>query len=118
MNLTGSTKNIDSARDVTIFAPNNTGFKRISSLTANMSDSNLTRVVEYHVVPDKVVYSSDMRNTTLRTKQGDDVHLTVINGTAFVNSAKVVSSDLITHNGVLHVLGEYVELFGRPFTLP
>ncbi|PGG97596.1 hypothetical protein AJ80_09673 [Polytolypa hystricis UAMH7299] len=106
MNITNSTRNINSAQNITVFAPNNDGWDRISSATANMSDSNLSRVVDYHVIPDTIVYSSDMRNRTLRTKMGTDVHLSVINGTAFVNSAKVVSTDLLVHNGVLHVLAD------------
>ncbi|KAI1967126.1 hypothetical protein LOZ58_000622 [Ophidiomyces ophidiicola] len=97
---------VNGAKDVTVFAPNDEGFVRVGSVFSNISTQNLGRIAQYHVVQGNVIYSTEMKNETLPTEAGKDLHLTVVNGTAFVNSAKVLSSDLLTNNGVLHIISD------------
>ncbi|EEP79688.1 predicted protein [Uncinocarpus reesii 1704] len=101
--------NIDTVnlpKDATVFIPNNEGFRRVGSIFSNMSSDDIARIMSYHVVKDKIVYSVDMTNQSLSTEAGEDLHLSVINGSAFVNSAKIVSTDLLVNNGVAHVISD------------
>jgi uncharacterized surface protein with fasciclin (FAS1) repeats len=51
-----------------------------------------------------VGYSPLLTNTTLKTVGGGNVTITVENGTVFVNSAKVVTPNVLVANGVVHVI--------------
>lgn len=64
--------------------------------------------MNYHVARG-VYYSVNMTNKTIQSLSGSDLHMSVIDGTAFINSAKVVSTDLLLNNGVLHVLEKYTK---------
>lgn len=57
------------------------------------------------VVSGTVGYSSTLMNgTSLKTMSGANLTITVENGTVFVNSAKVVTPDVLVANGVVHVI--------------
>jgi uncharacterized surface protein with fasciclin (FAS1) repeats len=90
---------------VTIFAPNNAAFQAIGSTLANASTQELVSLLEYHVVNGTVGYSSSLsNNTSLATLGGNNVTITVENGEVFINSAKVVTPDVLVSNGVVHVI--------------
>lgn len=93
-------------KDVTVFAPNNDAFNAIGSLIANMTNEQLTSLVGYHVVNGTVAYSTDLDNSTLTSLSGDDLTITVINGTVFVNAARVTVPDILFSNGVVHVINQ------------
>lgn len=95
---------VDTTPDVTIFAPNNEAFQNIGSALNNASSEDLTSILTYHVVEGTVGYSSSLTNTTLRTLNGAELTITVSNGTVYVNSARVVTPDVLVANGVVHVI--------------
>ncbi|KAH6677305.1 FAS1 domain-containing protein [Halenospora varia] len=98
---------INSLRDVTIFAPSNVAFSRISSALSNASTADLTSVLSYHVVNGTVGYSSGLTNTDLRTLGGQDLTIRIQNRSVFVNSARVTTPDVLVANGVVHVIDAY-----------
>ncbi|KAK4987995.1 hypothetical protein LTR50_004214 [Elasticomyces elasticus] len=95
---------VDNLRDVTIFAPSNNAFGAIGSALPNLTTSQLTSILTYHVVQGTVGYSSLLRNTTLKTVNGGNVSITVEGGNVFVNSARVIIPDVLVSNGVVHVI--------------
>lgn len=95
---------VDSLHDVTIFAPTNAAFNAIKSTVATLTLDQLAGVLEYHVVAGTVGYSTLLSNTTLKTVQGKNVQITLEGGNVWVNSAKVVSADVLVANGVVHVI--------------
>ncbi|KAK9780474.1 putative FAS1 domain-containing protein [Seiridium cardinale] len=97
---------VSSMRDVTIFAPNNDAFNAIGNVLSELSTGDLASTLGYHVIENDVAYSSDLHNSTLTTMNGKDVTISVINGTVFVNSAKVTIPDLLVSNGVVHVIDQ------------
>jgi uncharacterized surface protein with fasciclin (FAS1) repeats len=97
---------VDMWRDVTIFAPNNAAFGAVASVVRNASPQDLTSVLAYHVVP-SVQFSTALAmggNMMVKTLGGQNIAVSVVNGAVFVNSAKVVLADVITSNGVVHVI--------------
>jgi uncharacterized surface protein with fasciclin (FAS1) repeats len=96
---------------VTYFIPNSAAALANASniIKVNGSSDDLKALFEYHIVPGFVGYSPLLTNgTSLKTAQGDNVTITVQDGDIFVNSAKVVTSDWIVANGVVHVIDQYV----------
>lgn len=101
LNLTST---LDGLSDVTIFAPSNAAFQSISSVLSNASTDDLTSVLSYHVINGTVAYSPTLANTTVTTLGGQNLTISVINGTIFVNSARVINPDVLVANGVVHVI--------------
>jgi uncharacterized surface protein with fasciclin (FAS1) repeats len=108
--LTGAIKaaNVGSAlgmmRDLTIFAPNNDAFNNIGNITANITTQQLASILQYHVIAGKVDYSTMLGNMSVQTAAGTNVTISQVNGTFYVNSAKVVIPDVLVSNGVVHVI--------------
>lgn len=95
-------------QNITVFAPDNAAFSDIGSVLANLSADALRSTLGYHVVENAVVYSADVMNSTLRAQNGDELNVYNINGTVFVNAARVTIPDLLISNGVVHVIDQYV----------
>lgn len=91
--------------NVTAFIPNNEAFQAIGSALGNISMTQLAGIVGYHLVPNTVVYSTDIQNgTSLTTASNGTLHITTSNGTIFVNSAKVILANVLCEEGVIHVI--------------
>ena len=98
---------VDFLSDVTIFSPSNAAFQAIGSAVGNLTTEQVTSILEYHVVQGTVGYSSSLSNTTLKTVNGANVTITIENGTVFINSAKVLTPNVLVNNGVVHVIDGY-----------
>ncbi|KAI4101996.1 MAG: hypothetical protein L6R37_004661 [Teloschistes peruensis] len=97
---------VDSLKDITVFAPNNSAFQAIGSALPNLTMTQLQDILEYHVINGTVAYSSTLMNgMTVPALKGGDLKITVEdNGDVFVNSAKVLIPDVLVANGVVHVI--------------
>ncbi|KAJ4423308.1 hypothetical protein N0V82_002035 [Gnomoniopsis sp. IMI 355080] len=96
---------VDDAKDITVFAPENSAFASIANLVSTLSTQQLTSILEYHVVNGTVGYSSTLSNgESIPTLQGGSVKVTITNGNIFINSAEVVVPDVLIANGVAHVI--------------
>ncbi|EFQ99601.1 hypothetical protein MGYG_02614 [Nannizzia gypsea CBS 118893] len=98
--------NANDAKDITVFAPRNLGFQRIGSAFENISTENLGRIANYHIVRGKVLYSPDLNDGDYPTYADKDLHISMVDGRAYVNSARVESTNLLVNNGVIHVISD------------
>jgi uncharacterized surface protein with fasciclin (FAS1) repeats len=96
--------NLSDARNITVFAPSNGAFAKVSSVVANLSESELAKVMDYHVINGTVGYSSLLNNGILETTAGEKVNIKIDKGTVWVNAAKVIVPDVLIANGVVHVI--------------
>ena len=90
----------------TVFAPTDDAFAKIpqDQLVALLADKDaLTQVLTYHVVPGAVSSSEVSRLDSARTVQGSNVTIDVTDGVK-VDGANVVVADIITSNGIIHVI--------------
>ena len=107
---------VDYSNDVTAFIPNNQAFASVASALENLTATGLASLMKYHVVqgnwPDFYIGARGWtfgQNTTLTTMNGENMSITTRNdGTTFVNSAQVISPNLLVANGVVHVIDKYV----------
>lgn len=100
------TETVDNTQDVTCFIPNNLAFQRIGGNLANLSREDLTNILSYHVVPGRVLYSTDIMNgSSVGTlSQGANLTIRMEGESVFVNQARVVLPNVLVANGVVHVI--------------
>ena len=89
----------------TVFAPTDEAFAKIpkDQLDALLMDkAKLTAVLTYHVVP-ALVLAKDVKAGEAPTVQGGKLTITTDGGVK-VDNAKVVTTDVMASNGVIHVI--------------
>jgi len=75
-----------------------------ADLDALLKDkANLTAVLTYHVVAGKVMAADVVKLKEAKTLQGGSVKIDTTSGVK-VDSATVVKTDIVTSNGVIHVI--------------
>lgn len=102
---------VDALKDATIFAPSNAAFIRVGNVVETASNELLSTVLDYHIVTGGAVKSTDLMmasanggSTKLKTLQGGTLTVKQIDGALYINNAKIVLSDVVTKNGVVHVI--------------
>ena len=93
----------------TVFAPTDEAFAKIpkADLDALLKDkAKLTAILTYHVVAGKVM-AADVKAGKVKTVQGSELTVTTAGGVQ-VNGAKVVKTDIVADNGVIHVIDTVV----------
>jgi len=91
----------------TVFAPTDGAFAKIPKETLNnllKNKEQLTKVLLYHVVPGKVTAEQVVKVDGAKTAEGTSVKIAVKDGTVMVDNAKVVKTDIMASNGVIHVI--------------
>ena len=107
----------------TVFAPTDDAFAALPSATldALLADpsGDLTQILLYHVVPGKVMAADVTDGLEATTAQGGTVKFTVADGKVLINDATIVTTDIETSNGVIHVIDAVIlPPAGEPETLP
>ncbi|KAG0651787.1 Fasciclin arabinogalactan [Hyphodiscus hymeniophilus] len=98
--------------NMTFFVPNSAAALATftDSVSTNISAADLTALFDYHIVPDQVLYSPDFVNgTILRTAQGDNLTITTVGNDTYVNMAKILESDYLIVNGVIHTIDNLLD---------
>lgn len=97
----------------TVFAPTDAAFAAlpegtVEALLRPENKDQLVAILTYHVVPGKVM-SSDIAGTKVSapTVQGQSVSIDATDGVT-VDGASVVSADVETSNGVIHVIDKVI----------
>ncbi len=93
----------------TVFAPTDEAFAKVpkAQLEALLKDkAALTKVLTYHVVPGKVM-AADVKAGKVKTVQGSELTVSTMGGVK-VDNANVVKTDIVTSNGVIHVIDSVV----------
>jgi uncharacterized surface protein with fasciclin (FAS1) repeats len=95
----------------TVFAPTDAAFKKlpkgtVASLLKPENKAKLVKILTYHVVPGRVM-AADVAGKTaaVATVEGGKLHVNGKHGVR-VNNARVVKADIVTDNGVIHVINK------------
>jgi uncharacterized surface protein with fasciclin (FAS1) repeats len=110
LQVAGLADAVDMLSNVTCFIPENKAFQVIGGTLATESPDELMRILEYHVVNGTVAYSSDLMNgTNLTSYNGLGLTISIFNSSngspeIFVNSAKVITPNVLVANGVVHII--------------
>ncbi|MEO9572766.1 MAG: fasciclin domain-containing protein [Tateyamaria sp.] len=92
----------------TVFAPTDAAFAAlpegtVETLLLPENKDQLVAILTYHVVPGKVMSTDLSDDMEAATVQGESVTIDLDNG-VMVEKATVVSADIETTNGVIHVI--------------
>jgi uncharacterized surface protein with fasciclin (FAS1) repeats len=91
----------------TVFAPTDDAFAKVpkEKLEALLKDKKaLAAVLTYHVVPSKVMAADVVKLDSAKTVQGKTLKIVTNDGKVTINGVKVVKTDIICNNGVIHVI--------------
>jgi uncharacterized surface protein with fasciclin (FAS1) repeats len=96
----------------TVFAPTNAAFEKlpkgtVEDLLKPENKKKLTDILTYHVVAGKVM-AADVKTGKVKTVQGGELDVKVADGGVTVDGAKVVKTDIVGKNGVIHVIDSVV----------
>jgi transforming growth factor-beta-induced protein len=88
---------------LTVFAPTNAAFEAISETVEGLTTEELTNVLLYHVV-DGAVGAGDLTAGDVETLlEGESVTVDLSDGVK-INQANVTMANVLTKNGVIHVI--------------
>lgn len=96
---------------LTVFAPTDEAFAKLPAGTveALLKDKDkLAAILTYHVVPGKVMAADVVKLTSAKTVNGKMLAIRAMNGAVTIDTAKVVKTDIMTSNGVIHVIDTVV----------
>ena len=98
----------------TLFAPTDEAFAKLppgtlESLLKPENKEKLVAILTYHVVPGRDLASQVTKMSSAKTVNGQSLAISVNGGTVMVDNAKVIKTDILCSNGVIHVI-DYVVL--------
>jgi uncharacterized surface protein with fasciclin (FAS1) repeats len=93
----------------TVFAPTDEAFAKVPAATLEALGKDkaaLRNVLLYHVVAGKVMAADVVKldGKGAKTVQGAEAKVMLMGGTVMLNNAHVVKTDIVTKNGVIHVI--------------
>ncbi|WP_234997100.1 fasciclin domain-containing protein [Hymenobacter roseosalivarius] len=110
----GLVETLKSAGPFTVFAPTNAAFDKLPAGTVNTlvmpeNKAKLTTILTYHVVPGAVRAADLQNDQTLTTVQGETLTVMKSGTSVMLKDAKggmatVTTADVISSNGVTHVI--------------
>lgn len=97
----------------TVFAPTDAAFAALGEETLNNllkpeNKDQLIQILTYHVVPGKVLAKDVVQLESAETLNGQSVEIQVNDGSVHVDNAQVIKTDIITTNGVIHVIDKVI----------
>lgn len=93
--------------ELTVFAPTDQAFAELpeGTVEALLGDiPALTNILTYHVYNGKVPAETALTLTEATMLNGEKVDIVVMDGKLFINDSQVVLYDIMTQNGIIHVL--------------
>jgi uncharacterized surface protein with fasciclin (FAS1) repeats len=103
----GLVDTLNSAKNITVFAPDNAAFAKIpaatlKSLLANKAE--LTKILTYHVAGARYTPAQLASGMSIKTLEGGTVTTADKNGTYTVNGANVVCGNVQTANATVYII--------------
>ena len=94
---------------LTLFAPTDAAFETLATaLAVEVTDllalPNLGEILQYHVVAGAALSTDLSDGQEVATLLGETVTVTITADGVFINDAQVVVADILTDNGVVHVI--------------
>ena len=97
----------------TVFAPTDEAFAKLpagtlESLLKPENKAKLRRILTYHVVAGKAMAADVVKMHSAKAVSGDTITVATHGGTVTVDNAKVVKTDIVASNGVIHVIDSVI----------
>ena len=97
----------------TVFAPTDEAFAKLPAGTLEdllkpENKEKLAAILTYHVVPGRVLAAQVVKMDSAKTVNGQSLTISRNGGTVKVDNTKVVKTDILCSNGVIHVIDSVV----------
>jgi uncharacterized surface protein with fasciclin (FAS1) repeats len=104
----GLTGELNSMHAITVFAPANTAFSKLSAsaMTVMHGKAELARILKYHVVSGRVTPADLASGMTLKTLAGGTLKASKMGAVYEVNNADVTCGNISTANATLYILNK------------
>ncbi|CAN5681428.1 fasciclin domain-containing protein [soil metagenome] len=91
----------------TVFAPTNAAFAKlpkgtVEELLKPENKEKLTAILTYHVHAGDAIMAKDVKTMSLSTVGGAPLMVKVADGSVMINDARVIKTDVVCSNGVIH----------------
>jgi uncharacterized surface protein with fasciclin (FAS1) repeats len=106
----GLTETLKGKGPFTVFAPTDEAFAKLppGTVDALLKDKEkLAKILTYHVVAGKVM-AKDVKPGKVTTVEGGKLNITKTKDGVKVDNANVIATDVVTTNGVIHVIDTVV----------
>src|SRR5581483_11114513 len=105
----GLVDTLKGAGPFTVFAPTDEAFAKLPAGTLETllqpeNKAKLRSILLYHVVPGKVMAQSVIKMDSAKTAEGQNIAIQNMNGGVMVGNAHVTKTDIVSSNGVIHVI--------------
>ena len=103
----GLVDTLKSAGPFTVFAPTDAAFAKLPPGTVEgllKDPAKLKNILLYHVVAGKVMAADVVKLKSAKTVQGGSVKIMAKGDKVMLDNAQVVTTDIATDNGVIHVI--------------
>ena len=105
----GLTDALSAKGPFTVFAPTDEAFAKLPAGTVEdllkpENKEKLVAILTYHVVPGRDLASQVTKMSSAKTVNGQSLAISVNGGTVMVDNAKVIKTDILCSNGVIHVI--------------
>ena len=108
VNAAGLVETLSGEGPFTVFAPTDAAFDALpdGTLESLLADptGELTKILTYHVVAAKALSTDLSDSLEVTTLEGRKLLVTITDEGVFINGAKVTTADIVTDNGVVHVI--------------
>jgi uncharacterized surface protein with fasciclin (FAS1) repeats len=107
----GLTRRLNSARALTVFAPDNASFRSLGAgnLTALLSTGpDLVNVLKFHLVAERLTPAELAKRHVLTTVAGTKLELAISGHSLTVNNATVTCGDVQTSNATVYVVSRMI----------
>lgn len=104
---------LNGAGPFTVFAPVDAAFAElpegtVESLLLPENKEKLQGILTYHVVSGTVLSTDLTDGMEATTVNGAAITIRITDGKVFINDAEVVIADVVTDNGVIHVINKVI----------
>lgn len=110
----GLAQELNDMNDVTFFAPSDSAFQLTSGALSMITDEELHNVLAYHVVPNRVLFSTDLVDGSVwpsfangsyvnDTAGAAMLSVTVAANNVYMDSSPILDPDILIANGILHM---------------
>ena len=97
----------------TVFAPTDAAFAKLPAGTVETllkpeNKAKLQAVLTYHVLPGRYMAADVVKMSSAKTVNGQSFMVSMDGGNAMVDNARIVKTDVLASNGVIHVIDSVI----------
>ncbi len=103
----GLVEDVSGEGPFTVFAPTDDALAKLPAGTIDALLADIPALIDlllYHAVPGEVLAEQVVTLNSAKTLNEKFVEIQVIDGNVFVNDARVIATDIMADNGVIHVI--------------